>query len=271
MSDGQEQAALAKPAAIDAGERGLRLRNLDEYWRFAQAVVKGGLAPKGMERPETVLIAIQMGAEVGLLPMAAIQNVAVINGRPSLWGDALLAVARSSGRFDESAFAESAKGNFPDDTYEWTCTVRRIGSGVGVSRSYSIADAKRAQLWGKAGPWQTYPKRMLQMRARGFAIRDAFTDFLKGFIAAEEAMDLEPIDVRAESKPAGVAARLQQVAAENAVAPVVMESGPELAQSLPAESLEPAADAPAPLGDDTHAALFPDQKPARKARTGHAV
>jgi hypothetical protein len=62
-------------------------------------------------------------------------------------------------------------------------------------RTFSVADAKRAKLWFKAGPWTTYPDRMLQMRARGFAIRDTFPDALRGVIIAEEAQD-HPTEVR---------------------------------------------------------------------------
>jgi hypothetical protein len=54
---------------------------------------------------------------------------------------------------------------------------------------FSVEEAKRALLWGKAGPWTAYPKRMMQMRARGFALRDAFADVLTGLITAEEAHD----------------------------------------------------------------------------------
>ena len=62
-------------------------------------------------------------------------------------------------------------------------------------RTFSVADAKRAKLWFKAGPWTTYPDRMPQMRARGFAIRDTFPDALRGVITAEEAQD-HPTEVR---------------------------------------------------------------------------
>jgi hypothetical protein len=70
-------------------------------------------------------------------------------------------------------------------------------------RTFSVADAKRAKLWFKAGPWTTYPDRMLQMRARGFAIRDVFPDALRGVITAEEAVDIvEPRDVPDLARPA---------------------------------------------------------------------
>lgn len=46
-----------------------------------------------------------------------------------------------------------------------------------------------AGLANKGGPWKMFPKRMLQMRARGYAIRDAFPDILNGIITREEAED----------------------------------------------------------------------------------
>lgn len=68
------------------------------------------------------------------------------------------------------------------------CIAKRHGSSP-VTARFSVMDAKRAGLWTKAGPWQTYPRRMLQMRARSFALRDAFPDVLKGLISVEEALD----------------------------------------------------------------------------------
>ena len=62
---------------------------------------------------------MQWGAEIGLQPLQAMQNIAVINGRPSLWGDAVLALVRSSGlleQFEETQTEDMA-----------TCTVKRKG------------------------------------------------------------------------------------------------------------------------------------------------
>jgi hypothetical protein len=68
------------------------------------------------------------------------------------------------------------------------CVAKRKGRKPVIAK-FSVDDAKRAGLWGKSGPWQAYPKRMMQMRARGFALRDAFPDVLKGLITTEEAQD----------------------------------------------------------------------------------
>jgi hypothetical protein len=69
------------------------------------------------------------------------------------------------------------------------CQTSRKGKDANVVARFSVADAKKAGLWGKQGPWTQYPKRMLQLRARGFALRDAFPDVLRGLVTAEEAQD----------------------------------------------------------------------------------
>jgi hypothetical protein len=79
------------------------------------------------------------------------------------------------------------------------CVAKRKGR-TPVTAKFSVEDAKRAGLWAKQGPWSAYPKRMLQMRARGFALRDAFPDVLKGMITAEEAID-EQEDLSQIAKP----------------------------------------------------------------------
>lgn len=150
-------------------------------------VASSGLAPKGMETPQAILIAVQMGAELGMPPMASLQNVAVINGRPSVWGDAMLGVCRSSGMFDEREFEEFLEGTADDAVA--VCRVRRVGGKV-IERRFSLREAKVAGLAGKAGPWKTYPNRMLALRARAFALRDGFADVLRGFAIAEEVYNL---------------------------------------------------------------------------------
>jgi hypothetical protein len=172
----------SKPQMLD-----LSPKTFDEAWRFCEIVTNSGLAPKGFEKkPNDAFIAIQWGAEVGLKPLQALQNIAVINGRPSLWGDAVIAIVRSS------PLCEYVKES--DDGHTATCIVKRKGNPEEV-RTFSMDDAKAAGLIGKQGPWTNYPKRMRQMRARGFAVRDVFPDVLKGIPVAEELMDYEEKEI----------------------------------------------------------------------------
>ena len=164
----------------------LRPSNFTELMTFAQMAAKSRMVPAAMQgKPEDIMLAIQMGSELGLAPMQAIQNVAVINGRPAVWGDALIGLCRASPQCEDVQERMEGEG----DTLAAICVAKRRGASP-VTARFAVADAKKAGLWGKQGPWQQYPARMLQLRARGFALRDAFPDVLRGIISAEEARDM---------------------------------------------------------------------------------
>ena len=183
----------APKAQITLNKNGLQLATLDDVWRFSQYVVKSGFAPKGMDKPESVLIAIEMGFEVGLSPMAALQNTAVVNGRPTIYGDAALALVRGSGLLE--GYSETPVGEAGKDSFGYCISAKRKGDNSTYSETFTVADAKTAGLWGKSGPWSQYPARMLKFRARGFLLRDAFGDVLKGMRTFEEVRDYVDADV----------------------------------------------------------------------------
>lgn len=161
---------------------GLTPQTIGEAIQLAELMSKSGIVPKDYQgNPGNIIVAIQWGAEIGLPPLQAMQNLAVINGRPALWGDAVIAIVRGSGAL------ESIVEDITDTSA--TCTVKRRGEPA-VSRTFSMDDAKRAGLSGKQGPWSQYPKRMMQMRARAWALRDVFPDVLRGVHVAEEAQDM---------------------------------------------------------------------------------
>lgn len=166
-------------------------QTFEQALTFSQYLADSDMVPKDFKgKPGNCLVAIQWGMEIGLKPLQAMQNIAVINGRPSLWGDSVIALARNS-PVCEYIVEE-------DDGRIATCKVKRRGEPEQI-RTFSMEDAKIAGLLGKQGPWTQYPKRMRQMRARAFAIRDVFPDVLKGLPVAEEVMDMPqstPINTR---------------------------------------------------------------------------
>lgn len=228
------QTGLSQRRGSAMTSRGVSFGTVADLWNFAGMVAKSGLAPKGLERPEAITVAIQMGLEIGLSPMASLQNIAVINGRPSLWGDAMLAVCRNSGVFCEETFSEEITGD--GDNRTATCIVRRLPNGKPYKSTFSVADARRAGLWGKAGPWTQYPDRMLKMRARGFALRDLFGDFLRGMYSAEEVHD-----------GVGEAERIREIPSVSTAPTKAAALVDELKQRMSAEpqTAEKNADAPA--------------------------
>src|SRR3990172_2520536 len=171
----------------------LRPANLKEAMDFAQLIAASELCPKEYRgKPQSVLIAVMMGAELGISPMQSLQNIAVINGRPTMWGDLVLALVQASG------LLETMSERDPQEALakkEGRCDVKRRGVAESFVRTFSLDMAEKAGLIarsGPTGPWTCYAGRMLQMRARSWALRDAFADVLKGLIPREEVDDYPP-------------------------------------------------------------------------------
>ena len=189
---------------------GLALATMGEAMQFASMVAKSDFAPKDFKgKPESCLLAIQHGSEVGLSPMQSLQSIAVINGRPTIWGDAALALVQSSPACEY--IKEYIEGD--GDQAVAVCEVKRRGYPAATVSTFSMFDAKRAGLAGKSGPWTQYPTRMLALRARGFALRNAFADALRGLVTAEEAQDYP------QGEPAKEPAREPLTNSVKAVAP----------------------------------------------------
>jgi hypothetical protein len=213
-----------------------------EARQFAEELASSSLVPKAYTgKPQDILVAMQWGAEIGLAPMQALQNIAVINGKPSVYGDAAMALVQASPHCEDIEEYFEGEGT-PNPTA--VCVAKRRGRKPVVAK-FSVEDAKRAGLWGKQGPWQAYPKRMMQMRARGFALRDAFPDALKGLITVEEAQDFPP---EAKPQPAKNITPLPSNPLDRIAPPPVDEYVPDLEeaesnlQNDSAESAEPAAE-----------------------------
>lgn len=207
-------------------------QNMSEAIEFSKMISSSGMVPQAYRgKPQDILVAVQWGYEVGLQPMQALQNIAVINGKPSVYGDSALALVKADPRC--RGVKETIEGE--GDAMTARCVVRRAyGDEIEETEAtFSVADAKRAKLWGKAGPWTQYPKRMLAMRARGFAIRDAFPDAMRGMITAEEAQDYPTKSAPRDVTPP------QDPKPEPAPEP---KSKPKSAKAAPAEPVEDAVE-----------------------------
>lgn len=200
MAEEPRSVATRKTAAFS-----LIPTNFNEAERLAALIAASDFIPKDYKgKPGNVMVAMQMGAEIGLAPLQAVQNIAVINGRPSVWGDAGLAIVQGHKEFQDIIEKFEGTGN----ALTAVCVLKRKGKEP-VERRFGVADAVAAGLWDtrekvtrwKDGqqkevrndsPWHRYAKRMLQMRARWWAMRDLFADALKGVQGAEEIIEAEP-------------------------------------------------------------------------------
>lgn len=134
-------------------------------------------------KPANVFAAIMYGKELGIPGMTALQNIAVINGKPTLGTDMFLGLAMRHKEWGGYEITESSDKKA-------TVVVYRVNSKTGktatFSSTFTIDDAIQAGLVKPGGSWDKWRKRMLKHRATAFALRDAFPDVLSGMYQLEE-------------------------------------------------------------------------------------
>ena len=187
MTDNLPIPTVPSPStAIASADQWWNPKTIDDALAFADRIASSSLVPKDfMNRPGDIMVAWSYGAPLGLGMLSCLQHIAVINGRPSIWGDGALAVVQGHPAYEWHE--ETIVGE--DDQMVATARFKRRGAPV-VERTYSARDAMLAGNWGKKDTYRKHPKRMLQMRARAFALRDGFSDALCGMAIAEESRDI---------------------------------------------------------------------------------
>lgn len=198
-----------KKAGLVVGEGGFIVpTTVEEAARMAKAVIIGGFAPDsykerdGTMDPNKVMLGIMAAMEAGLPPLYGLRQIAIINGRPTIWGDAAMALVQKHGII--TSYTEEQIGTLPTekdlskwpDDYGWRVTIERKGQKGAYVGEFTVGMAKRAQLWmnAKKVPWMQHPDRMLKIRARAFPLRDGFADALAGLAIREEVEDFITIE-----------------------------------------------------------------------------
>lgn len=213
--DAQDQRRITRALAPRPAPRAFDLspQSFEQALTFSQYLADSEMVPKQFRgKPGDCLVAMQWGNEVNLKPLQALQSIAVINGKPGIYGDAGKAILLSHGCIiEEDDMAVVERNGFA------RCRITRPGRPP-VERTFSVEDAQRAGLWGKDGPWRSYPSRQMAWRAFWFAARDAAADLLRGLAGVEEIADVPEKNMGA--------------------ADVVTPPTPAIAATWPAESFE---------------------------------
>ena len=203
MEPAQNQIATITESKLPGWLRGFSEGTLEQAQAVATLLSKSDLVPKiFVGKPGDILIAGAMGARLGMDLFSSLAGIAPINGRASIWGDAMLAVCQNDPSYVDIKEVEEGEG----DAFKATCTVMRRGREP-YTKSFSMKDAAVAGLKNKQGPWSTNPKRMCMMRARSFALRGAFADRLAGFLSTEEAEDIKEVEGTVVPEPVAAKAR----------------------------------------------------------------
>jgi len=213
-----------------SAENGFEIKTVDDAWFAAQMIHRSGYAGKSNDTPAKCFAAIMLGKRLGVDPFTAVNRIAVINGLPSVWGDLAIGLVQRSGLLDDFEESEVGEG----EALTAVCRLKRKGIPTEYVGRWSVRDNKTAGLEGR-NVHKNFPKRMRQMRARGFALRDAFADILGGLYLAEELIGLSP-------------AAMHSMSVEAAIEKVDLDAknGTKAKMGFPAKATKPQTPAPEP-------------------------
>lgn len=165
-----------------------------ELVRVAAMLLESKALPAQYKTVPQTLMGMQILRQLNLPDIACLRFLAIINGSFSLWGDAPKALVDRTGtmaNFSEFWFDKEyneisfANKNLNAEAYGGLCRAERKGNPFAFERVFTIDDAKKAGLYRKDGPWTKYERRMLQMRARSWVLKDGWPDALLGVAIAE--------------------------------------------------------------------------------------
>lgn len=207
--------------------------SLPEKIAYAKALADSGLLPAAYRKqPANVLYATEHGEMLGLSPLAAINGLHIIEGKPTASAGMVSSLVRRAGHRLRSGFdkqtgigwCEIVRHDDPEFTYraEWTVE-RAIDAG--------LVERKNGRLWardskGRPKPWERYPEAMCKARAITECARDACEEALNGvhYTPEELGADVdeagEPIRVTAERADQPAPAATEPAPAEPTAAPV---------------------------------------------------
>lgn len=236
-------------------------RSFDEVMRMAESIAKSKLF--GVTQVDQVVALMLMAEAEGRHVASAMQDYSVIQGKPSLKADSMLA------RFQQAG-----------GRIKWTClTDERVAAIFShaqcepVEIDWDMARAKQAQLNNPM--WKKYPRQMLRARVISEGVRTAYPGVLGGLYAPEEQIEFEPAQVSPPSQRGQLTAQENAGRREQSPEPsssIIEHDGEEVDQTTQPEwpILESEMEAYA-TRDDLKAWWTTPEKKALKARKPHLM
>lgn len=158
--------------------------------RMAAQVVKGGLFP-GIKTTEQALTLFLVAQSEGLHPMTATMRYNIIQNRPAMKAEAMLAsFMERGGTVDWTEYTDEAV----------TGIFRSAGVPKGVSVRWTLDDAAKAGL-GRNPTWKSYPKQMLKARVASDGVRMCDPAVNQGRYTPEEVSEFREVEIVSPEPP----------------------------------------------------------------------
>ncbi|MGP9619866.1 hypothetical protein [Corynebacterium sp. AOP34-BR1-29] len=158
--------------------------------KIATVLSGTGMVPQAYRgKPDDAAAAILYGAEVGLKPQQALQQVFVVHGQPSIYARTMVALLKAKGyRFETIESTDQA------------VTVRGTSPRGEVEESTWTVDRAKTAGYTSNKKYATDPQAMLYAKAASEVSRKLAPDVLLGIKYAAEDLELEQQPVRATAE-----------------------------------------------------------------------
>lgn len=157
--------------------------------RVAQMLSSSDLVPASYKgNVQNTMIALEMANRVGVSPLAVMQNLHIIQGKPSWSSSFIISAINSSKRFTNLLFKMEGAG----DSLSCFAYAKSLTTGEHVEGpKVTMQMAKEEGWFNKAGSkWKTMPDLMIRYRAAAFFGRLYAPDIIMGMQTAEEVQDV---------------------------------------------------------------------------------
>ena len=181
------------------------ITTIDEAKSVATSLGRCTLLPDGIRNSDDAFMIVMTGAELGLGPMASIRNLHIIKGKVTMSAELMLA----------RLLAQDVTSEWVTATNEEAELLLTRPDSKPHRETFTMADARRAQLVKSGGNWDKYPKAMLRARCISAAARAYAPDLMAGG-GVYTPDELEVIDV--EEQPRQLSAVQEDVRADNPAA-----------------------------------------------------
>jgi hypothetical protein len=181
--DSNHQTSLAPVPITSLAPSPITPTSFAEVRELATLAVKSGLLSEAISTPEAAFVIIATGLELGLSPMQSLRGIHVIEGKPVLSADLLVALAKRS---PDCVYFRLVESTYERATYE---TMRR-GDPKPTTLTWTLEDARRADLVHKR-TWKAHPAAMLRARCAAALARAVFPDLLLGVYEESEGEEIK--------------------------------------------------------------------------------
>lgn len=172
-------------------ESAFSMQSFEHAQRVAKMLSSSDLIPAAYRNNiQNTMIALEMANRIGASPLMVMQNLNIIQGKPS-WGSSfIIAVINNCGKFTPLRFIKTGSG----ETLKCYATAQDKVTGDKLDGPEISMEMAHAEGWvSKSGSkWKTMPELMIRYRAAAFFGRLYAPELLMGMHSEEEVSDSRP-------------------------------------------------------------------------------